>query len=81
MIGVGLVSSVAGEPGSDVEETAICNGILIPVAVVEREDLPTQTSATLCVDPLRLCIEDCLGQGEPGGMARIWVSEVHLSCQ
>jgi hypothetical protein len=68
-IRVGVVPEVLVESRSDVEETAVGDGVLVVVSVVEGEDLPPQTSAACRLVPaLVLCVEDGLSKREPRGL-------------
>ena len=63
---VSLVASVGIQARCNVEETTLRNRVLVVVAVVEGENLPSQTSSTSLVVPSSgLTVEDCLCQGKP----------------
>jgi hypothetical protein len=74
---VSLVASVGIQARCNVEETALRNRVLVVVAVVESENLPSQTSSTRLVVPSRgLTVEDCLCQGKP---ARLVIGGVRVA--
>lgn len=59
---VRLVASVSCQTSRELEETAIGDGVLVIIPIVEGEDLPPQSSSTvLCVPSRYLEIEYCLG--------------------
>lgn len=65
-VGIGLVAGVASEAGANVEETAVTNGVLVSVPVVEGEDLPPQAATTVFFVPASdVFVKDSLGKGEP----------------
>lgn len=63
------------KPGSNVEESAIRNGILVVVPIIERKDLPSQASTTcILTPPVSLGVEDSLGKSQPLRLIlrRVW---------
>ena len=77
-LSISLVASVSIQASGNIEETALRNGVLVVVAVVEWEDLPSQTTATSLVVPSAcLTVEDCLCESEPTGLViwRVWVAD------
>lgn len=42
IFGICLIISVPGEPGTEVEEAAVCNGVLVVIPTEERVNLPPQ---------------------------------------
>lgn len=75
-----VVAGVYSEPGRDVEEAAIGDGVLVIIAVVEGEDLPSQTSSAGGIVPSPgLRLKNGLRQTEPLRLAARGIWEVVLS--
>lgn len=75
---VSLVISESSEASSNIEKATIRDRVLVMVAVVERKDLPSQTSTAGIVGPaMGLRVEDTLGQSEPLGffVRRVWEAD------
>lgn len=76
-VSVGLVMRVSGQTGCDIEQTTICDGVLIVVTVVPCKDLPSQTTAAVVhIPPRRHGIKDGLSKVEPLGLVICWVCKV-----
>lgn len=75
--GIRGVPCIPREPGSDIEEPSVGDGVAIRVAVVEGEDLPIQSTTTGLIVPARdLLIEDRLRHGQPRRRVLGWVGEI-----
>lgn len=73
-VGIGVVTKILVESGGNVKETAVGNGVLVVVTIVEGIDLPSQTSSARSVVPaLVLCVEDSLCHGKP---RRLTIGEI-----
>lgn len=76
---VGLIAGVDGQTGSDVEEAAIGDAILVIVPRVQAEDLPSQPPvAVLVIPPAGLQVEDRLSQRQPLRLILGWIGELLL---
>lgn len=65
---IGIVAGIDGQACSHIEEASVGDGVLVVVTVVERENLPFQsTSASLGVPSSCLGVEDCLDECKPLG--------------
>jgi len=65
-IGVSCIISVPSQPGGNVEEAALRDGVLVIVSIVEGENLPLETStAASSVPSTGLKVEDGLSKSEP----------------
>lgn len=63
---ISFVTSVGVQTRRDVEETALCDRVLVIVAVVESKNLPSQTTtASLVVPSCRLTVEHGLCKSKP----------------
>ena len=61
-VGVSLVSGVSSESGAEVEEATVGDAVLVIEPVVEREDLPFQSTVAFLGVPARgPLVEYCLG--------------------
>lgn len=78
-IRVGLVASVDSQTGSDIEETAVGDGVFVIESGVEGEDLPSQPPvAVLVVPSAGLQVEDSLSKRQPLRLVLWWIWELLL---
>jgi len=65
-IRVRLIAGVSCEPRTQMEKQTVGDRVLVVVALVRREDLPSQSTATRSSIPApSLSVEHCLCQGKP----------------
>jgi len=72
------VASVSGQFRGEKEETAVRSNVLVVVAIVESEHLPSETTIALVVPAVRLSIEHRLCHGGPRRSIVGWRREVQL---
>ena len=66
-VGVCLVARVPGQPGCELKEGPLRQSLLVVIPLVEGENLPAQTTATIFRIPTTdLVIENIDSQVEPG---------------
>ena len=75
-VGIGLVVGILCQPGGQVEEAAVRDGVLVVEAAVELRDLPAEAAATgVAVPLLGLPVEDGLSECKPLRLVRRWIGE------
>jgi len=76
---VGLVASVDGQTGGDIEETTVGDGVLVIEPGVEGEDLPSQPPVAVLVIPsASLQVENGLSKRQPLRLVLGWIWEFLL---
>jgi len=71
-IRIGLIPSISRQPGTQVEEKTVGNGILVIISLVCRYNLPPQTAITMqSIPSTGLSVENGLSEGKPLRLA-LW---------
>lgn len=79
-LSVSVIASVFRQASGKVEEATVRDRILVSVTIVERKNLPSQTSTTRCIVPASgLCVKDRLCKRKPLGLIRRRIRKVNLS--